>query len=489
MVKKIIIFLIIFHFGTLLKAEFFIKGVHYWGNAGPFNFWDSIELKNVETDFNYFKKRGFNTIILVVPWVEFQLYIYKPYFFNKFALDKLNFLLKEAEKFNFKVILRLSYTWDLFPKYDISCSRRFFMLYYDKNVLKAWKIYLKKIYEISSKYKNFLFGFLTWEDFWGFINVCRLQTQKDRKKIAKLIGYPYPVPKINTPEFENFLKFWDKIIIERIFNSAKDVFPDLSFEIRIDKDPIYRDGKLIKWFEHKDFFNMKLKVVTIYYAPFWGAKNNFNYISGEKALERLKFLLNYVKNNIGKRKIFIDQFNFYDNSPLNFGKTIIYPGDLSFFYKKAIKVLKSNTIGFALWNTRRHECSVVYNGFFENGLDGWEKSGKVSVIYFKNDKKILISSGGEISQFIPEKNLKIGLFSPKYKIYLCYEGIGLDKDNELIVNGKRIYLTNFYKNYCIKLAYKQNIKINFVCKKGKLIIDKVKLYSHVQEELNLEKIN
>ena len=43
----------------------------YFANLCPLNFWDS-ELNSIGTDFQRIKNDGFNSVIIVVPWREFQ---------------------------------------------------------------------------------------------------------------------------------------------------------------------------------------------------------------------------------------------------------------------------------------------------------------------------------------------------------------------------------------------------------------------------------
>ncbi len=49
----------------------YLKSVTYFGDAWPINYWGT-EDDNMGTNFARIKADGFNSIILVIPWREFQ---------------------------------------------------------------------------------------------------------------------------------------------------------------------------------------------------------------------------------------------------------------------------------------------------------------------------------------------------------------------------------------------------------------------------------
>lgn len=54
----------------LCDAEY-IKAVNSFGKSWPIAFWNS-DLSEVSTDFQAIQRDGFNSILLIVPWGEFQ---------------------------------------------------------------------------------------------------------------------------------------------------------------------------------------------------------------------------------------------------------------------------------------------------------------------------------------------------------------------------------------------------------------------------------
>ena len=49
-----------------------IKAVHYFSSSWPKTFWGDLEYSQVDDDFAQIKADGFNTVILVIPWMGFE---------------------------------------------------------------------------------------------------------------------------------------------------------------------------------------------------------------------------------------------------------------------------------------------------------------------------------------------------------------------------------------------------------------------------------
>jgi hypothetical protein len=49
-----------------------LRAVHYFADTYPKQFWNSFEPADVDRDFERIKADGFNGIVLVVPWAQFQ---------------------------------------------------------------------------------------------------------------------------------------------------------------------------------------------------------------------------------------------------------------------------------------------------------------------------------------------------------------------------------------------------------------------------------
>ncbi len=144
------------------------------------------ELKQIRED-------GFNSIILVVPWREFQPSM-APEHYNDYAWEKFDRVMKAAKAQDLKVMLRVGYTWDYYSSENVLA--RYEKLLYDSETKKAWLHYAKRLYEKASAYDNFSGGFITWEDFWNFAeNGSTLLWKRDHRTENGSTVRLYPVCK------------------------------------------------------------------------------------------------------------------------------------------------------------------------------------------------------------------------------------------------------------------------------------------------------
>ena len=91
---------------TAMAAEKpeYLKSVTYFGDEWPINYWGS-EDKDMAANFEKIRQDGFNSIILVIPWREFQPNDGKTEF-NQVAINRLNEVMACAEQHGLWVVLR-----------------------------------------------------------------------------------------------------------------------------------------------------------------------------------------------------------------------------------------------------------------------------------------------------------------------------------------------------------------------------------------------
>ena len=87
--------------------------MNYFGKSWPIAFWNS-DLSEVSVDFRTIQEDGFNAIILIVPWGEFQPGV-DPIHFNDDAYRRLSMVCSKAHSAGLKVFLRVSYNADYYP--------------------------------------------------------------------------------------------------------------------------------------------------------------------------------------------------------------------------------------------------------------------------------------------------------------------------------------------------------------------------------------
>ena len=71
-----------------------------------------------EENLRKIAKDGFNSIILAVPWREFQPMSEKQYY-NEAAFERLEQIMECAESCGLWVVLRVGYTWDYYGTAEI----------------------------------------------------------------------------------------------------------------------------------------------------------------------------------------------------------------------------------------------------------------------------------------------------------------------------------------------------------------------------------
>ncbi len=481
--KKIIIFFILFKL-NLYGFNQFIKATYFFGNSSPFNFWNSSDFYLTKSYFTQIKKDGFNTIILIVPWREFQN--------DLSCYEKLNFYLKEAEKSNLNVILRVSYFWDLY-KSKIPLPELFLKLVTDKQIFKQWLNYLKKINNICKNYDNFLFAFISWEDFWIYTNKGFLKQFPEYKNYLKCFQnfvykkYQkkiYDLPSRYEYNFKYLLEFYDYLITEKLYKSAQNVFPELSIEARVDYDPIFKNGELIEWYIHqKTFKPYKFRITTIYYAPFMGQKNIGDEISCNNAINVFNSLLKNFKQFSNNRELFIDQFNFISYNPLLKNKTKIKKNSICCFLKKSEKYLLKYTVGYSLWNYKFYKVNLIYNSKFKEGFKGWERKGKPSIVDFNKKKFVLLKGKSYIQQKI--NNYLFDYIKSYGNFHLCFNAFSTKKTILKIKINKNFFkmnIKNLLKMYCINLKNLERTPlISFSVKEGKAYLSDVVFYNIVDK--------
>ncbi|MCK5877309.1 MAG: hypothetical protein KAG43_06725, partial [Candidatus Marithrix sp.] len=275
-----------------------------------------------------------------------------------------------------------------------------------------------RLWAITKTYPNVLGGFITWEDFF-FMDLTHIPLEQ-RLEFAVRTGYKkylqenYSLEEVNTcykqqftnyneipiPAFKSsainlFCKFWDEILINVIFKQSKQHFPALSMEIRVDCDP--QEDILVC---HEQTFDLTedTHISTIYYTPAWGATNDGGLESASTILQRMQFMFEHIRtktNNV----IFIDQFNFIDNTPGFEHNTGITVAEMPDFLAGVADILQQNTVGYGMWTLRDVRANALKNGIFAMDYPCWSLENS-EVVSDGNTQAALLSTGGTISQVL-----------------------------------------------------------------------------------------
>ena len=242
-------------------APSYLKAATYVSDAWVSNFWNS-ESDHMDEELAQIAADGFNSIVLVVPWREFQPGVL-PVSYNRYAFQKLDKVMNAANAHGLMVELRVGYVWDYYN--DDVVTGRFRDLLKDPSTRAAWLAYAKQIYRTASAHSNFYGGFMTWEDFWNYVeDAANLGKGANSRNAAKECGYQtwlkkhYSLKQVNEyyqpaekfTSYDNvyiparkeyayklFYEFYDDFLNDLLEDTQK-VFPNLSMEVRLDVDPV-----------------------------------------------------------------------------------------------------------------------------------------------------------------------------------------------------------------------------------------------------------
>ena len=400
----------------------YIKAVTYFGNAWPINYWNS-NLYQVESDFSEIKNDGFNAVILVIPWGEFQPNL-NPVQFNQAAYDRLSDICRSAKAHGLHLYMRVSYLWDMYPGAQQPHIERTQSLFSNDDLMPAWKEYLRRLGSTTQGCADG--AFISWEDFWHTISlVATPRTKVDSARLSVQTGFDawaskhagkdflarnanarkrlgaYPFPARNHPDFRTVFQWFDDILAKRLLPAAAEHLPGMSMEVRVDDDPIYDGDRLLEWYSHKQTYKIPSSpFVMTYWAPAMGALNKGEKESAAKVQNRFSFMQKKIAKET-KNKIFIDQFLFSDNTPSAAMNTAINPLEVGTFIQGMAKPLIEQTSGYALWGARDYYASIVFNGAFSLKELGWTFSNRATLVRSGSDFLARLPRGATIHQPIP----------------------------------------------------------------------------------------
>jgi hypothetical protein len=491
-----------------------IVGTHYTGGTWAPAAWSNINVAHIPRDLSEIKANGFNTIILVVPWTGFQVSV-DPIRYCDAYFNILETILSDARQIGLKVIFRVGYSHEIGQKSVPDHYTRITHLFSDPIMLAAWRDYLRRLYDTANKFDNFLFGFVTWEDFY-LLDVPHAP-EAERLKLAHALGfeayikkYPLqrlskwyhsnfkdyaqvPIPGHASPAIALFHEFWDHYLL-RLQRESKQVFPKLSMEVRIDCDPGATKNSYIC---HDDTFDIGEQSGTtiIYYSPAWGAANTGNADSADTVLKRFTYLLNKLHKETDNA-IFIDQFNIVDNTPGFSCNTVIRKNEIPEFIEKATGIIREKTIGYALWAMKDVRGNLIANGSFERGKSGWRiEKGDLFFDPSQGENRLTLRDGGSLEQDIScgaYVNPHVAKSTPNYTLQFnaasrstlpdklrvqVIDERGRDMYQRMVtISGRKLQLIRL-----ADLPLFTRGKLRLQNGSGSLILDNVELYFYSQE--------
>jgi hypothetical protein len=353
-----------------------LVAAHYFGRGWAKNFIAGFRREEVAADFRQLRADGFNAVVLVVSWGDFQPRFDPCCGYDERAFERLGFLLEQARAAGLAVLLRVGYAWTFHPEAGDS-GGRVHVLLNQPAARTAYLAFVQRIAAVANAQPQVVLSFQTWEDQW--LHRIDESARADFAEFLETQGLPLHPAGAALPDPEGgearlFHRYWDWLAMERLHRPAQRLLPALSYEARIDKEP-ERDasGAVVDWIAHERMLALPAGVpATIYWAPFWGAGNQGERVPAALALQRLDYLLAETQRLAPDRPIFIDQLNFIDNTPGFEGHAVLVPADIpAFLAGAACSMRRQRVLGYAFWTVREYRESPLYNPAFAYGLEGW----------------------------------------------------------------------------------------------------------------------
>ena len=510
---------VIFKYSEDFLSDFgnggYVKSATYYGNEWPINFWNS-EFETVDEDFQQIKDDGFNSIIICIPWKEFQTST-QPIEYSEYAFLNLNRVMQAAERFDLDVYARVGYSWDFFNDTKEYIQDRYLGILRDPNVLRtAWLDYCRSIYATLSSYSVFQDGFLTWEDFWGCLDVCNFEDDALRINLATSIGYQdwvaqtyglneynavfecdfktqseIPIPQRKEPAMGAFFRFYDEYL-NALLDDTQDVFPNMSMEVRLDADLVTNVDGEAYYYTHSDTFSCVDSdfTATMYGIPM-GFENVGEQVGYNEAISHTDYILNNLSAQNKGKPIYVDQFLFADNTPQFSHNARIRNDEVGLYLENISSTLEKYTKGYGIWTYRDYKNNMLFNSQFALGERGWLLSNNISprITYCEAHSSwdCHLNKGDTILQEIPiiRDHFPKEYYYLEFVIKESYDALlecSMGNDTKILpVPSSGLYEVMFTRNDSFDLS------INVL--EGSVAIDNLVLYSFVQEGYLYDKNN
>lgn len=480
----------------------YLSSATYFSDVWPMNFW-SGEGVNMDAEMEQIAADGFNSLILLIPWREFQPRT-NPVSYNNYAWKRLDEVMEAARRHGLWVTFRVGYVWDY---YDVSSSLyRFEELLYKQEAMDAWKAYVEKLYQTASAHPNFYGGFLTWEDCWGLLDIASSQgSGSNGAQYAKKIGFQQFVrerytlqevkryynneissydqvyaPGRNLPAYKLMLEYYDDFLI-RLLSVSQSVFPDMSLEVRLDMDPVPALSGGMEGFTHDTTYScLESSYTSVMYSVSMGQNNEGELITAENAVGVADEILGGLQAKNGGKRLYVEQFLYMDATPEFSHNAQLIESEKPVFIRSMAPVLKARSLGYGVWTYRNYVDNMIYNPQFGLGVTGWRFTGNCKVRERENGNKqaYLDGAGGTISP-------KITHLLSAYAGKDIYVNLVAESQEPAVL---RVSLDNVVKTVNVhgvtevKLKFPSNGGGNLVISSDReMFVDDVKAYTYMQD--------
>ena len=401
----------------------YLKSATYFSDEWVLNFWNS-ESGRMEEELAQIAADGFNSIILVVPWREFQPGV-KPVAYNEYALEKLDRVMEAAKAQNLWVSLRIGYTWDYWDD-GTDVRARFRELMSDADTLAAWDDYVRTLYKRASAHENLYGGFLTWEDYWSFTGYAMslggteegiwwaqnsgyadyLRERYSLEEVNRLYGESFTgyetlyFPNADQPALRLLYEFFDQWLNAFLAHS-QELFPDLSMEVRMDADRVVDENGEQTWYGHEATYACEASSYTslMYGVPI-GHLNEGERLEAAEAAAKSEEMLDSVLAHTDGKRLYIEQFLYMDNTPGFEHNAQVKDDQVDEYLLLMADILKPRIMGYGVWTYRDYGNNLLYNPQFALGEAGWQLEGGAQVVSYNGSPQAELPPGGRIANAV-----------------------------------------------------------------------------------------
>ncbi len=395
----------------------YLKSATYFGDEWVMNFWNS-EMDDLEADLEQIREDGFNSIIVAVPWREFQPQM-DPVVYNDFALEQLDRVMAAAKDAGLWVSLRVGYTWDYYED-GTDVRDRYRNITGDEKLLAAWDDYVKTIYDRANAHGNLYGGFITWEDFWHFVFFTTEQGREEQsisfsqftgftdyirenytlEEIEPLYGEDFTdydqvyFPEKNQPALCLMYEFFD-VWLNNFLLHTQEIFPDLSLEARMDMDLVYDTEGNQYWYGHEATYPCgNASYVSLMYGVPMGHINQGERLDAAEALVTTQQMLDHVLQYTNGKKLYIEQFLYMDNTPGFEHNAQLKDDQLDDYIVACADLFKDRIMGYGVWAYKNYADNLIYNPQFALGEDGWIFENGVEAVEYNGSMQAKLPEGG-----------------------------------------------------------------------------------------------
>lgn len=355
---------------------------HWFGRQWPKNWLAGFRRADVDEDFRVLKDDGFDTVVLLVAWGDFQTVATPCCTYDERAFERLRFVLDRADAAGLNVMLRVGYGWSFHPDAG-NVGVRQHRLMNEPAVRESYFAFLRRVGAEVAGRDEVVLAFMSWEDQWlrridDTARATFAEFAADAPDGSNASDGPAAstLPAVDT-DARRFHGYWDWLVREKLYRPAVGLLPNLSYEVRVDREPVWGtdatgERVVTEWLPHDGMYDLPgAPLLTIYWAPFWGAANQGEQLTAARSLELLDVLLREARERGGKA-LFVDQFNFVDNTPGHETNAVLAPAEIPSFLHRAVCTLREGGVAaVGIWTARDYAESPLHNPAFGYGLESW----------------------------------------------------------------------------------------------------------------------